>query len=333
MAKIALGIHGGAGTILRSQMTPALEMEYRTGLQNGLKAGWEILSQGGRSLDAVDAAVSTLEDFPLFNAGRGSVFTHEGKVEMDAAIMNGRDLSAGAVTFVTNIKNPIKLARLVMETTGHVLLAGEGANQFAIEMGVKTEPDEYFFTEHRWRQLIESRNADRVELDHSLRGDIERGGVTGPLGDGELALQNGDVPVSKPIGTVGAVACDSNGDLAAATSTGGMTNKKFGRVGDSALIGAGTYADTTCAVSCTGHGEFFMRGVTAFDVAARMKYRGLSLADAARESIDALNTLGGEGGLIAVDTSGNIVMPFNSEGMYRGFISADGEVSLQIYGD
>ncbi|MGB5014192.1 MAG: isoaspartyl peptidase/L-asparaginase, partial [Pyrinomonadaceae bacterium] len=221
MVKLALAIHGGAGTILRSQMTPVLESEYRGGLENALKAGWNILENGGSSLDAVEAAVCSLEDFPLFNAGRGAVFTHEGQVELDAAIMDGHNLKAGAVTFVKNIKNPVKLARLIMENTEHILLAGEGANQFAEQMGVKTEPDEYFFTEHRWLQLQEALADGRVELDHS---------------------------VAKPIGTVGAVACDAQARLAAATSTGGMTNKNFGRVGDTAIIGAGTYADDTCAV-------------------------------------------------------------------------------------
>ncbi len=304
MAKIALAIHGGAGTILRSQMTPDLEAEYRGGLEKGLHAGWEVLHRGGSSLDAVEAAVVSLEDFPLFNAGRGSVFTHEGKQEMDAAIMNGKDLTAGAVAFVRNIRNPIKLARLVMERTEHVLLAGDGANQFAEQLGVVTEADEYFFTEHRWLQLQEAIARGRVQLDHST---------------------------AKPVGTVGAVACDSKGNLAAATSTGGMTNKQFGRVGDTPLIGAGTYADRTCAVSCTGHGEFFMRGVSAYDVAARMDYKGLNLDEAAHETIERLTYIGGEGGLIAVDTNGNVSLPFNCEGMYRGFVGMGGDLHIDIY--
>ncbi|MEQ1923569.1 MAG: isoaspartyl peptidase/L-asparaginase, partial [Pyrinomonadaceae bacterium] len=269
MAKIALAIHGGAGTILRSQMTPALDAEYRTGLETALKIGWEILEKGGSSLDAVEATVCSLEDFPLFNAGRGSVFTHEGKQEMDACIMDGHRLNAGAVAFVKNIKNPVSLARLVMERTEHVLLAGDGANQFAEQIGIATEPDEYFFTEHRWLQLQNAMAEGRVQLDHA---------------------------VAKPMGTVGAVACDINGHLAAATSTGGMTNKKFGRVGDTPLVGLGNYADDTVAVSCTGHGEYFMLGVTAYDVAARMKYKGLSLADAASETVQRLNEIKGEGG-------------------------------------
>jgi len=297
MGKIALAIHGGAGTILRSQMTPALEAEYQHGLEAALKVGWEILEGGGASLDAVEATVISLEDFPLFNAGRGSVFTHEGKNEMDAAIMDGFSLKGGAVAFVRNVRNPVSLARLVMEKTEHVLLAAEGANQFATEMGVEQTPDEYFFTEHRWLQLQDAIAAGRTQLDHAA---------------------------AKPVGTVGAVACDKNRNLAAATSTGGMTNKKFGRVGDTALIGAGTYADGICAVSCTGHGEYFILGVTAYDVAARMNYKGISLDAAAKESIDSLASIGGEGGLIAVDFEGNITMPFNSEGMYRGFATPDG---------
>lgn len=304
MGKIALAIHGGAGTIHRVQMTEELEREYRGGLNSALAAGWEILQKGGPSIEAVEAAVVSLEDFPLFNAGRGSVFTAEGKNEMDAAIMDGARLKAGSVAFVRNIKNPIRLARLVMEKTEHALLAGEGANQFAAEMKVETAPDEYFFTEHRWLQLQDAIAAGRIQLDHAA---------------------------AKPFGTVGAVACDRNGNLAAATSTGGMTNKKFGRVGDTPVVGAGTYADENCAVSCTGHGEYFMLGVSAYDLAARMKYKGLALDDAARETIQRLTEIGGEGGLIAVDSHGNVTLPFNCEGMYRGYATADMGPTVAIY--
>ena len=328
MNKIALAIHGGAGTILKSQMTPALEAEYRGGLENALRAGWNILEKGGSSLDAVEAAVCSLEDFPLFNAGRGAVFTHEGKVELDAAIMDGHHLKAGAVTFVKNIKNPVKLARLVMERTEHILLAGLGANQFAEQMEMKTEPDEYFFTEHRWLQLQEAMADGRVQLDHAdasipdSKFQIES----------ESEIWNLESGIAKPMGTVGAVACDANGHLAAATSTGGMTNKKFGRVGDTAIIGAGTYADARVAVSCTGHGEYFMLGVTAYDVAARIKYKGLSLEEAARETIEHLTAINGEGGLIAIDAMGNVALPFNSEGMYRAFITDHIQPCVEIYG-
>jgi L-asparaginase / beta-aspartyl-peptidase len=308
MGKIALAIHGGAGTIDKTRMTPELEREYRSGLEAALRVGWAVLEKGGSSLDAVETAVCSLEDFPLFNAGRGSVFTHEGRQEMDACVMDGHDLRAGAVAFVRNIRNPIKLARLVMERTEHALLAGEGANQFAEQVGMRAEPDEYFFTEHRWLALQEAIAQNRIQLDHSVAA-----------------------PATKPIGTVGAVACDSKGRLAAATSTGGMTNKKYGRVGDTALIGQGTYADDACAVSCTGHGEFFMLGVTAYDVAARMRYKGLGLEQAALEAIDHLAAIGGEGGLIAVDAQGSITMPFNSEGMYRGSISFATPARTEIY--
>jgi beta-aspartyl-peptidase (threonine type) len=328
MSKIALAIHGGAGTILRSQMTPALEAEYRSGLETALKIGWTILEKGGSSLDAVEVAVCSLEDFPLFNAGRGAVFTHDGDQEMDASIMDGRKLKAGAVAFVKNIKNPVKLARLVMERTDHVLLAGEGANQFAEQMGVKTEPDEYFFTEHRWLQLQEAMAVGRAQLDHTYQVSSPKSQApTGSADAGTLNLGHG----TKALGTVGTVACDRHGHLAAATSTGGMTNKKFGRVGDTALVGAGNYADDTCAVSCTGHGEYFMLGVTAYDVAARMKYKGLGLEDAARETIEHLTSNNGEGGLIAIDANGNVTLPFNSEGMYRGFVTPNGEFHTEIF--
>ena len=323
MAKLALAIHGGAGTILRSAMTPELESEYRGGLESALQAGWAVLEAGRSSLDAVEAAVVSLEDFPLFNAGRGSVFTHEGKNEMDAAIMDGASLKAGAVAFVRNVKNPIRLARLVMEHTEHILLAGVGADQFALEMGVEMADDAYFFTEHRYEQLLRAREEGVVQLDHTAQeAEIIDGDVVQDTKQGVFA--------NRPIGTVGAVACDSQGRLAAATSTGGMTNKKFGRVGDTPIIGAGNYADDRVAVSCTGHGEYFMLGVTAFDVAARMKYKGLSLEDAASETIYRLTEISGEGGLIAVDAEGNVVLPFNSEGMYRGWITPQ-ETSVEIY--
>jgi len=355
--KIALAIHGGAGTILRSTMTPELEAEYRGGLGNALRAGWEILDLGGSALEAVEASVVSLEDFPLFNAGRGSVFTHEGKHEMDAAIMDGRQLKAGAVAFVKNVKNPVKLANLVMKHTAHILLGGEGANQFARQMGVEMADDAYFFTEHRYEQLLRAREEGIIELDHTANEQeiIETAAEDPPAGllspDETLAgastganSRNGGSPNAleaenpeskirdpKSLGTVGAVACDRDGRLAAATSTGGMTNKKFGRIGDTALIGLGTYADDVCAVSCTGHGEYFMLGVTAFDVAARMRYKNLSLEDAANETIARLTAIGGEGGLIAVDAHGNFVLPFNSDGMYRGCVDADGTVHVEIY--
>lgn len=315
---MALAIHGGAGTILKSLMTEELELEYRNGLRNALEIGWGILQKGGNALEAVEAAVCELENFPLFNAGRGSVFTHDGKNEMDAAIMDGKTLDAGAVAFVKNIKNPIMLARLVMEKTAHILLAGDGANRFAREMELEIADDAYFYTEHRYQQLLKARDEGVVQLDHTVE-------------EPEL-VEGATFPDEKKFGTVGAVACDSNGNLAAATSTGGMTNKKYGRIGDTPIIGAGTYAENqTCAVSCTGHGEFFMAGVTAYDVAARMKYKNIDIVKAAEETVEHLTKIGGEGGFIAVDSFGNVAMPFNSEGMYRGFVTSADELTVKIY--
>lgn len=325
MKKIALAIHGGAGTILRSRMTAELEAEYRSGLRTALKAGWKILSGGGTSLDAVEQTVCELENCPLFNAGKGAVFTHDEKNEMDASIMNGENQRAGAIAFVRNVKNPIKLARLVMEKTEHILLGGSGANEFAREMQIELEPDEYFFTDFRYRQLLEARERGQIQLDHTAdEAEIIEQDVSNP----KSQIQN---PKSN-LGTVGAVACDSLGNLAAATSTGGMTNKRFGRIGDTPIVGAGTYADNeTCAVSCTGHGEFFMKTLAAYDVAARMKYKNLNLTAAANEAVENLRTIGGEGGLIAIDAQGNVALPFNSEGMYRAFITLGSEPVIEIY--
>ena len=323
MNKIALAVHGGAGTILKSEMTAELEREYRNGLENALNKGFEVLRKNGAALDAVEAAVVELENFPLFNAGRGAVFTHEGTNELDASIMDGANGRAGAVAFVKNVKNPIKLARLVMEKTEHILLGGDGANEFAREMKVELADYDYFFTEHRYQQLLQAREAGKVQLDHTDKSQIP---------DSRFQIPDSESEIPKPIGTVGAVACDAFGNLAAATSTGGMTNKKFGRIGDTPIIGAGTFADNeTCAVSCTGHGEFFMKTLAAFDVSARMKYKNLSLESAANEVIENLREIGGEGGLIAVDALGNVVLPFNSDGMYRGFMTADGVLKVEIY--
>ncbi len=319
--KIALALHGGAGTILKSRLTAELEKEYRSGLKNALERGWQVLTSGGTALDAVEKTVCELENTPLFNAGRGAVFTHDGKNEMDASIMDGATLNAGAIAFVKNVKNPINLARLVMEKTEHILLAGEGANEFAREMKIEFAPDEYFYTDFRFQQLQEAREQGKIQLDHAAD-------------EPELVeeIQNPKSKIQNPIGTVGAVACDSSGNIAAATSTGGMTNKKFGRIGDTPIVGAGTYADNrTCAVSCTGHGEFFMLAAAAYDVAARIRYKNLNLVEAADETVEHLREIGGEGGLIAVDGFGNVALPFNSDGMYRAFINSDGEFSIDIY--
>ncbi len=314
MNKIALAIHGGAGTILKSAITGEIEREYRNGLEAAMLKGWNILKNGGKSLDAVEVVVVELEDNPLFNAGRGAVFAHDGTIEMDACVMEGTTRQAGAAAFVRNVKNPVKLARMILEKSEHVLLAGIGAIEFAKQMNVEFAPDEYFFTDFRYRQLLKAREEGVIELDHAAS---------------ESQI---DGKSEKKFGTVGAVACDSSGNLAAATSTGGMTNKRFGRVGDTPIVGAGTYADNkTCAVSCTGHGEFFMREVAAYDVACRMKYKDLGLSEAAGQTIEDLRKFGGEGGLIAVDALGNVALPFNSEGMYRGFIQTDGQAHIDIF--
>jgi beta-aspartyl-peptidase (threonine type) len=304
----SLAIHGGAGTIRREDMTAESEAAYRNTLRQALLRGWAVLNSGGAAIDAVEASVCALEDDPLFNAGRGAVFTNDEKHEMDAAIMSGDDLRAGAVAAVSGIKNPIRLARRVMEESEHVLLCGSGAEQFAREMNCEFAPPEYFFEQFRYEQLLQARREHTVMLDHAP---------------------------SKELGTVGAVACDARGNLAAATSTGGMTNKRFGRVGDTPLIGAGTYADNSaCAISCTGHGEFFMRAVAAYDVACLMKYKGLPLAEACHQVVNVrLHEMGGEGGLVAVDREGNIVLAFNSEGMYRAWITRGREAQVAIYGD
>ncbi len=336
MNNIAIAVHGGAGTILKSEMNAELEAEYRRGLQNALHIGHDILLKKGSALDAVEASVAALEDFPLFNAGKGAVFTHDGSNELDASIMDGANLQAGAVAFVKNIKNPVKLARLVMEKTEHILLAGTGAVEFARHMNAAIEPDEYFFTQHRYDQLIKARESGAIELDHSDQMENGKWKMENEeqnlKAESEIRNPKSEIRNPKPLGTVGAVACDVSGNLAAATSTGGMTNKKFGRIGDTPLVGAGTYAENnTCAVSCTGHGEFFMLASAAYDVAARMKYKNIPLLAAAQETIDYLSEIGGEGGLIAVDRFANITLPFNSDGMYRGLIDANGKLKIEIY--
>lgn len=309
MSAFAIAVHGGAGTISTSLMTEEKEAQYRRGLAAAVAAAQNILSSGGSSLDAVEAAVVELENFPLFNAGRGAVFTNTGTHEMDASIMNGVTLEAGAVSGVSNIKNPVKLARAIMEKSGHVFLAGKEASRFASLMKLEFMPDDYFFSQERYEQWQQIKDSEEYQLDHSLQTE-------------------------KKFGTVGAVALDKNGNLAAATSTGGMTNKRFGRVGDSPVIGAGTYANNkTCAVSCTGHGEFFLRAVVAYDVSCMMEYKGLTLGEACNEVVnEKLKKLGGEGGLIAVDSKGTIELCFNSEGMYRGWAVEDRAIETAIYG-
>ena len=306
----SLAIHGGAGTLVKGMMTPQLETRYRSDLKKALDVGYAILERGGSALDAVEASVVSLENSPLFNAGKGSVFTANGSHEMDACIMDGSNLNAGAVSLVTGIKNPIKLSRVVMEHSDHVFLAGEGAMNFAKSQGFKILNKDYFYDEFRYKQWQEIKDTDAFQLDHSVKKDSK-------------------------FGTVGAVACDQEGRLAAATSTGGMTNKKWGRVGDSPMVGSGNYANNkTCAVSCTGSGEFFIRGVVAYDVSCLMEFKGMSLEEAATEVIQKrILAIGGDGGLIAVDAKGNIAMPFNTEGMYRASKSSSGKELVAIYGD
>ncbi|MBW3129410.1 isoaspartyl peptidase/L-asparaginase family protein [Hymenobacter profundi] len=312
----ALALHGGAGTIARTSMTAEAERAYRAALQTALEAGAEVLRRHGPALDAVEMAVRSLEDCPLFNAGRGAVFTHEGHHEMDASIMDGRTGLAGAVAGVRTVQNPIRAARLVMEHTDHVLLAYPGADELARQHNLPTQPAEYFFTQHRYDQLQEALKEGKMRLDHSE------------------AKQPNEDP-KKKMGTVGAVARDQHGHLAAATSTGGMTNKRYSRIGDSPIIGSGTWADNrTCAISCTGHGEYFLRAVVAHDIACLMEYRGLSLAEACRIVVhDKLAPVGGEGGLVAVDSAGHVALPFNSEGMYRASLTDTTPIYIGVYGD
>jgi beta-aspartyl-peptidase (threonine type) len=306
--KFSIAIHGGAGTLVKEMMTPEKEKEYKAALELSLNQGYEILRNGGRAVDAVEEAVKQLEDSHLFNAGRGSVFTNAGTHEMDASIMEGKTLQAGAVSLITGIKNPISLARSVMEKSEHVFLAGEGAMRFAEKFGFTLESPEYFHDEFRYQQWQEIKDSESFQLDHSVNKDSK-------------------------FGTVGAVACDQYGDLAAATSTGGMTNKRWGRIGDSPMIGAGNYANNkTCAVSCTGSGEFFIRGVVAYDVSCLMEYKGLSLEEAARQVVEErLLGIGGDGGLIAVDVQGNVALPFNTEGMYRAYQTSENSKEILIY--
>jgi beta-aspartyl-peptidase (threonine type) len=318
---IVMVVHGGAGTILKKDMTPELEASYQEKLSEGLLAGYRILAAGGTSLDAVEATIRIFEDSPLFNAGKGAVFTAEGKNELDASIMVGSTRQAGAVAGVTGIKNPITAARAVMEATSHVLLAGKGAEIFAAEQGIELVEPSYFFTQHRWDALERARAAERIEVREAEPGEEDdEQDSGGAFGTGEA------------FGTVGALALDREGRLTAGTSTGGMTNKRHGRVGDSPIIGAGTYANEHCAVSGTGHGEFFIRYAVAYDICARVELQGLSIEQAAELVVnDELKRAGGSGGVIALDNEGNFSMPFNTEGMYRGYIRDDGKPVVQIY--
>ena len=310
MSRTVLAIHGGAGTLLKDDMNPEKEAAYLAALKASLLAGSAILDKGGSAEESVEAAVISMENSPLFNAGKGSVFTADGTHEMDAAIMLGKNTNCGAVCGISGIKNPISLARSVMNKSKHVLLATKGAETFAKTVGAEFQPPEYFYDELRFNQWQKVKGSDTFALDH-------------------------DIDPGRKFGTVGAVALDVHGNIAAATSTGGMTNKRFGRVGDSPLIGAGTYANNaTCAVSCTGSGEYFIRGVVAYEVSALMEFKGMSLQKACDEVIHKrLLKIGGDGGLIAVDSKGNVCLPFNTAGMYRGIARQGEPMELSIYGD
>ena len=303
-----IAIHGGAGTLVQGMMTPKKEKAYKSALKTALEIGYKIIESGGSAVDAVEKAVIVLENSPLFNAGKGSVFTADESHEMDASIMDGETQNAGAVSLISGIKNPVSLARDVMEKSEHVFLAGKGAMEFAKHLNYPIENKDYFYDEFRHKQWLEIKDTDDFQLDHAAKKDHK-------------------------FGTVGAVACDKEGNIAAATSTGGMTNKRYGRIGDSPMIGAGNYANNkTCAVSCTGSGEYFIRGVVAYDMASLMEHKEMSLEEAAIEVIHKrILELGGDGGLIAVDRDGNITMPFNTEGMYRATKSSNGIEEVSIY--
>jgi beta-aspartyl-peptidase (threonine type) len=293
--QFAFAIHGGAGTLAKKRFSPAVQQEYEKALRQALQAGSAILQNGGRSIDAVEKAVIALEDCPLFNAGRGAVFNAEGGHTLDAAIMDGSNLDVGTVACISGFKNPIQVARAVMEKTKYVFLSGHGAESFAREQGLEEAAPDYFYTEFRYNEWKQK-------------------------------------PAGKPFGTVGAVALDKAGNLAAATSTGGRTNKQYGRVGDSPIIGGGTYANNnTCAVSCTGDGEHFIRAVIAYDISCLIEYKLLSLQEACAYAMQRLQKLKGEGGLIAIDKWGNIQMPYNSEGMYRACVYTSGETAVKIF--
>ncbi|TPN83936.1 isoaspartyl peptidase/L-asparaginase family protein [Aquimarina algicola] len=308
-------IHGGAGTILKKNMTPEKEAAYKAKLEEAIKVGHTILKNGGTSLEAIEKTINVLENSPLFNAGKGAVFTNEGRNELDASIMDGKTLNAGAVAGVTIVKNPINLAKEVMLNSPHVMLSGVGAEQFAKEQNLEIVDPKYFYTENRMKSLKKVKEAIKAKE-----------------ADQKTAFYDPDIKDSK-FGTVGCVALDKNGNLAAGTSTGGMTNKKWNRIGDSPIIGAGTYANNaSCAVSSTGWGEFFIRGMVAHDISALMEYKGLSLKDAAHEVIqNKLTKLGGTGGIVAIDHKGNVTMEFNTEGMYRAAMNANDELTIKIY--
>lgn len=315
--KYVLVIHGGAGTILKEKMTPEKEAAYRAALTEALQTGYDAIQAGRTSLEAVESTIHIMEESPLFNAGKGAVFTHDGRNELDAAIMDGKTLAAGAVAGVTTVRHPISAAKAVMEKSEHVMMMGSGAEQFAKEVGLELVDPKFFWTQNRWDALqrILKEDSTKTALDHDHK-------------TAKLGIENRD----HKFGTVGCVALDKDGNLAAGTSTGGMTNKKYGRVGDAPIIGSGTYANNkTAAISATGWGEFFIRNVVAYDLSALMEYKGLSVAEAGKAVIDKVDAMGGDGGLIALDAKGNATMPFNTAGMYRGTVTEDGKITVEIY--
>lgn len=317
--KFAIVIHGGAGTILKKNLSDEKEKAYRDKLNEALNAGYSILKNGGNATDAVVETIKIMEDSPLFNAGKGAVFTNARTNEMDASIMEGKELNAGAISGVSTIKNPITAARLVLDKSQHVMLSGKGAEEFARNNKIEIVDAKYFFSPQRYNQLEKIIKSEKIQLDH--------------IEDDEGYLIDPEKLKDSKFGTVGAVALDQNGNIVAGTSTGGMTNKKYGRVGDSPIIGAGTYANNqTCGVSCTGHGEYFIRKVVAYDVSALMEYKGMSLIDAANYIInEKMVEFGGSGGLIALDKDANIAMPFNTKGMYRAYKKSSGETVVKIF--
>lgn len=315
--KVVLVIHGGAGTILKKYMTAEKEKAYREALTESLTKGFEVIKKGGESEEAVIEAIKVMEDSPLFNAGKGAVFTHEGKNEMDASLMLGHTMQAGAVAGVTTIKNPITAAKTVLRNSAHVMMVGKGAEEFAQKKGLELVDPTYFKTEERWNSLqkVIEKDKDKMELDHDAKTQAY-------------------VPfnfVDEKFGTVGAVALDQKGHIAAGTSTGGMTNKRFGRVGDSPIIGAGTYANSEVGISSTGWGEYFIKAVAAYDVAALMEYKKLSSKQAGDKVIKKIGQLGGDGGMIILDKNGQASFPFNTAGMYRGSITQSGKITIEIY--
>ena len=332
--RLGFVIHGGAGVIKRGSLSPEKEAEYRKKLEEAVVAGYKALQDGKSGLDAVEIAVRMLEDSPLFNAGKGAVFTADGKNELDASIMDGKTLKAGAVAGLHHVKNPISLARKVMENSPHVMMVGDGAEKFAREQNFELVNEKYFWTQERWDSLQRIIREEK-EKEKGKKENKKVSRLNSPAQHSELSTRHSlrELAYNK-FGTVGAVALDKDGNLAAGTSTGGMTYKKFGRVGDAPIIGAGTYANNaTCAISATGWGEFFIRLGVARDISATMEYRGVPVQQAADSVMNKVKTLGGDGGVIAIDKFGNIGISFNSDGMYRAYINSDGKPVIEIYND